>query len=467
MTIKRLQYNPDIAPQETGWWCGPSSCQMALHVQGIDLPEQVCAELCRTHTGGTDHISQIAAVLNDKLMHAAEYIVVDLHIDPPTDAQVDELFRHVKLSVDNGFAVIGNFISPANNPPRPIAVGHEPAAQRPNFYNSGTIYHYVSFGGWADENGTDAVWVIDSGGAPFGYWLTARQAAVLCAGKGYAYARPKGVALPGPAAALDDAEALSIAWGGSLPIDRYRELVPHVREALRLAQCDNPRRVAQWFAQTGHESAGGLYSREIDPGHYLEGRADLGNHQPGDGPRYRGSGWLQITGRENHRAVSEWAFRQGIVPDSEYFLNFPEELSSDRYAGAAVAWYWTVARPNINPMSDVEDHEGVCRAINGGLNGFDDRVQRYHKAMTVADLFVPGVEVAPVPLPPPAPEPVPTLMPTPLTGRPHHHSQAEDLEGLLLNVRAEGLLTQAMVFAIAESVGVDARAVYERARESF
>jgi predicted chitinase len=440
---------------------------MALHVQGIDLPEQVCAELCRTHTGGTDHISQIAAVLNDKLMHAAEYIVVDLHIDPPTDAQVDELFRHVKLSVDNGFAVIGNFISPANNPPRPIAVGHEPAAQRPNFYNSGTIYHYVSFGGWADENGTDAVWVIDSGGAPFGYWLTARQAAVLCAGKGYAYARPKGVALPGPAAALDDAEALSIAWGGSLPIDRYRELVPHVREALRLAQCDNPRRVAQWFAQTGHESAGGLYSREIDPGHYLEGRADLGNHQPGDGPRYRGSGWLQITGRENHRAVSEWAFRQGIVPDSEYFLNFPEELSSDRYAGAAVAWYWTVARPNINPMSDVEDHEGVCRAINGGLNGFDDRVQRYHKAMTVADLFVPGVEVAPVPLPPPAPEPVPTLMPTPLTGRPHHHSQAEDLEGLLLNVRAEGLLTQAMVFAIAESVGVDARAVYERARESF
>jgi hypothetical protein len=38
---------------------------------------------------------------------------------------------------------------------------------------------------------------------------------------------------------------------------------------------------------------------------------------------------------------------------------------------------------------------------------------------------------------------------------------------LLLDMRAENLLTQALVFAIAEKVGVDARAIYEQVRNSF
>jgi hypothetical protein len=59
------------------------------------------------------------------------------------------------------------------------------------------------------------------------------------------------------------------------------------------------------------------------------------------------------------------------------------------------------------------------------------------------------------------------MMPTPLTGRPFHHSQADDLEGTLLSLRAEGLLTQALVFALAEKAGINARELYENVRGSF
>jgi hypothetical protein len=56
---------------------------------------------------------------------------------------------------------------------------------------------------------------------------------------------------------------------------------------------------------------------------------------------------------------------------------------------------------------------------------------------------------------------------TPLTGYPHHHSQDEDLESQLRNIRAEGLLTQALVFALAERAGIEARELYDRVREGF
>jgi hypothetical protein len=56
---------------------------------------------------------------------------------------------------------------------------------------------------------------------------------------------------------------------------------------------------------------------------------------------------------------------------------------------------------------------------------------------------------------------------TPLTGLPRHHSNPENVEGSLLNIRAEGLLTQRLVFEIAMRAGVDARTIYEETRNSF
>jgi predicted chitinase len=478
MTEKVLPYNRDLVPQETGWWCGPASAQTVLNTREIHFDESWLAQQCNTHEGGTDYIGQITAVLNE-YVHDADYITVDLPLDPPSDAQIEEFWTNLKSSIDAGFGVVGNFVSPSDNPPRPQR-GSGPA---PTFYGSGTIYHYVSFMGWAEENGERYVWVVDSGGHPFGYWITLRQCALLMAPKGYSYARVHGqVGVPNPAGP-DDAVLLAYAMGESLPLDRYRELLPQVREALEQSQCYTPRRAAQWIAQIGHESAGLLYMEEIADGWAYEGRADLGNTEPGDGPRFKGHGPIQITGRFNHAAVSEWAFERGLVPSATYFLEFPGELGGDRYGFLGAVWYWTVARPGINAMADSEDLEGVTRAINGGLNGLEDRRSRYWRALEVASAFVADMDhpsTADVVYREPEPvyrEPEPvqptyetvtsTYGGTPLTGYPHHHSQDEDLESQLRNIRAEGLLTQALVFALAERAGIEARELYDRVREGF
>jgi putative chitinase len=178
--------------------------------------------------------------------------------------------------------------------------------------------------------------------------------------------------------------------GNALSLDEYRRLLPGFIAGLQQAQCTTENRIAQFIAQTGHESCGLLYRRELADGWAYEGRADLGNTRPGDGPRYRGAGYLQITGRENFGQVSAWAHANGLVASPTWFVDNPEDLASEAFAAVGAAWYWTIAR-DLNTPADVEDHETCCRLINGGLNGYQDRLNRYAVARPLAAQFLPAV----------------------------------------------------------------------------
>lgn len=81
-------------------------------------------------------------------------------------------------------------------------------------------------------------------------------------------------------------------------------------------------------------------------------------------------------------------------------------------------------------------------------------------------IYADVVPVAPPPVPQPVPNPVPVLR-SPLAGRPRPHSERQDLESTILDIRAEQLITQALVFAIAEKMGIDAQDVYRKVKESF
>jgi hypothetical protein len=54
-----------------------------------------------------------------------------------------------------------------------------------------------------------------------------------------------------------------------------------------------------------------------------------------------------------------------------------------------------------------------------------------------------------------------------LTGRPHHHSENAPTDQQVLDIRAEGLITQALVYAMAEKMGLDARGIYDGVKNSF
>jgi Putative peptidoglycan binding domain len=67
--------------------------------------------------------------------------------------------------------------------------------------------------------------------------------------------------------------------------------------------------IAYVFATAEHESHFGRFMMELADGWDYEGREDLGNTEPGDGPRFKGRGFVQITGRLNYQI---WSDKLGI-----------------------------------------------------------------------------------------------------------------------------------------------------------
>lgn len=126
---------------------------------------------------------------------------------------------------------------------------------------------------------------------------------------------------------------------------------------------DAPLRLAHFMAQLMHESGSFRYMEEIASGQAYEGRADLGNTQPGDGKRYKGRGPIQITGRANYRY-----FGGKIGIDIE---RHPEIASYPSIGLHLALEYWS--RNSLNARADADDVEDITKRINGGLNGFEDR----------------------------------------------------------------------------------------------
>jgi hypothetical protein len=103
-----------------------------------------------------------------------------------------------------------------------------------------------------------------------------------------------------------------------------------------------------------------------------DNRADLGNNQPGDGARFRGRGYVQLTGRRNYTAMTPIV--QQFYPQAPDFTRDPEAVKDDRYA-AVIMFYGMfqgifTGRALKNYIGDPEkgqivDYYNARRIING------------------------------------------------------------------------------------------------------
>lgn len=139
-----------------------------------------------------------------------------------------------------------------------------------------------------------------------------------------------------------------------------------------------PREMA-FLAQIGHESGQLHYTREIwNPVQCpwqakYEGRADLGNTEPGDGERFMGRGLIQITGRANYRECGE-ALGLDLVSNPELL---EEPVNACRSAG----WFWKTH--GLNELADKGNFLLITKRINGGTNGWSDRLALFNRAQQV------------------------------------------------------------------------------------
>lgn len=182
------------------------------------------------------------------------------------------------------------------------------------------------------------------------------------------------------------------------------ELAEALNSVLPKYNINTVNRIAGFLAQCGHESAGFTVLREnlnysatglrsvfkrYFPGHSIAeqyarkpeaigsrvyaNRMGNGNEESKDGFKFRGRGAIQLTGKDNYTAFAKSINKS--LDETIYYL------STTKGAIESACWFWSTN--NINRHCDNDDIVTMTRAINGGVNGLNDRTSYYAKAKKV------------------------------------------------------------------------------------
>ena len=159
---------------------------------------------------------------------------------------------------------------------------------------------------------------------------------------------------------------------------------------------NTPERLAHFLGQCHHESGGfkfttentnysdvGLkkrfnkYFKDKDISKYARNpekianlvyanRMGNGNEASGDGFRFRGRGYIQLTGKNNYKAFDKFV-------DDDIVLN--PELVATKYPLLTAAWFWDVN--DLNEICDKGVNKStifaVTKKVNGGIKGLEER----------------------------------------------------------------------------------------------
>ena len=120
------------------------------------------------------------------------------------------------------------------------------------------------------------------------------------------------------------------------------------------------------MANMMHETCNFVYMKEIASGEAYNNRSDLGNG-PNDGPKYKGAGVLQLTGKYNYQRLADGINDQKVMDGVDYVANtYP-------FTSARI---W-IEENNLLSVCLNQGFDECCRRINGGWNGYEDRLAKY------------------------------------------------------------------------------------------
>ena len=184
-------------------------------------------------------------------------------------------------------------------------------------------------------------------------------------------------------------------------------VLTQIPEVMDKFQINTPLRLCHFLAQCGHESnnfkavnenlnygAKGLlgifkkyfpteakaleYERKPEKIANLVygGRMGNGPEASGDGYKYRGRGFIQLTGKDNYAA-----FDKVVAED----ITANPDLVASKYPLLSAAWYWNSR--NLNASADKGDTEAVVteitKKVNGGTIGLPDRLKHFKEYLAL------------------------------------------------------------------------------------
>lgn len=185
---------------------------------------------------------------------------------------------------------------------------------------------------------------------------------------------------------------------GHIP-DSVIDQIPVIQEKFAI---NTPLRLAHFLAQAGHESGGfkattenlnygaaglaSIFKKYFTPESAAEyqrkpekianivyaNRMGNGNQASGDGYKFRGRGYIQLTGRENYSAFDK-------VVEDDILAN--PELVATKYPLLSAAWFWS--KTGLNTVADTGATEEVVtkvtKKVNGGTIGLADRIKHFNE----------------------------------------------------------------------------------------
>jgi putative chitinase len=193
---------------------------------------------------------------------------------------------------------------------------------------------------------------------------------------------------------------------GGLKLDKLKGHIPDaviqmIPDTAAKFQINTPLRLAHFLAQCGHESGGfrvtqenlnysakglaGIFKKyfptEAAAAPYARqpqkiankvyaNRMANGSEASGDGFKFRGRGYIQLTGRDNYTQ-----FGKAIGED---MAANPDAVSS-KYALLSAAWFWS--KNGLNKLADAGSTDAtvtsITKRVNGGTIGLADRIKHF------------------------------------------------------------------------------------------
>lgn len=168
---------------------------------------------------------------------------------------------------------------------------------------------------------------------------------------------------------------LAYVWDCKESLIKDQEIV-ELNDCLRTFEITTKPRIRHFISQCAHESGGGKWMKELASGQAYEGRTDLGNTQKGDGPKFKGVGYIQLTGRYNYQQFSNFIKDPKVMDGVDYV--------AEKYPFTSAGFWW-----RNNKMNEMCDSGATCRQVSARVNGRDpanglaDREKYYKRCVDV------------------------------------------------------------------------------------